>query len=408
MMIPPPVSGIPYPNQTAVEAASSTFTAALAVHGAYVENILPSITAKPVNDFTYSILPALDLQSMTPRQEARINYSPSFIFYKDTSTLDAVDHNSVVTYQYRMSSRATLTLQNYFVKTSNVFDQSTIFTQVGISGSTQIPITTVIAPFADQLTDNFSGGLSYQFRRNDMVGAGGTAAVVDFQNGTSSAGLYNSHSEGAFAFYNRRLSRSQYLGVVYQYGQLNATPTGRQVETQTHAFLPYYTYYFSRAFSFSLGGGAERLDVAQSPTPATNSWAPLAIASVGWQGTHGSFAASYLRTVSTGGGLLGAYNTNSVSGTAGWNLTKSWIGNVGGAFSNINNLTPQIVGSFGGGHTVSGQVSITHAMGEHFNVGGGYERLHQEYAGVAVITADPDSNQEFFTLTYQFKKPLGR
>jgi hypothetical protein len=408
MMMPPPVSGIPYPNQTTVEAASSSFTTAVAVHGAYVDNILPSLTATPVNDFTYSILPTLELQSTASRQEARLSYSPSFIFYKTTSALDAVDHNATATYQYRISPQFAFSLQNYFVKTSNVFDQSTIFTQPGVPGSTQLPVTTIIAPYAEQLTDNFSGDLSYQFGRNGMVGAGGTAAVFDLQDSSNAAGLYNSHSEGGFAFYDRRLSRSQYAGLVYQYARVIASPTSGQIETQTHSFLPFYTFYFSRTFSISLGGGAEHVDVAQSSSPAIDSWAPVATASVGWQGARGSFAASYLRTVSSGGGLIGAYNTNSVSGSAGWNLTKTWVANISGAFSNINNLTAQVVGSFNGGHTISGQASISHRIGDYFSFGGGYERLREEYAGVAVIAADPDSNQEFFTLTYQLKKTLGR
>lgn len=407
MMMPPPVSGIPYPNQSTAETTTSFFIGGLAVHGAYIDNVLPGATATPINDFTYSILPTLTLQSTTPRQEARLSYSPSFIFYKDTSALNAVDHNADVVYQYRFSPEVAFSVQNYFIRTSNVFDSSYVFSQAGVSGSTQLPVSTVIAPFAEQLTDNFSGTVSYQFERNTMVGAGGTAAVFNLPNTTQAVGLYNSHSEGGLAFYNQRLSRSQYAGVVYLYGRVVASPTGGQVEVQTHSFLPYYTIYFNRTFSLSLSGGTERVDIGQTGTADSISWTPSAIASLGYQGSKGSFAVSYSRAVSSGGGLLGAYNTDSVNGSGSWNITRTWTATVAGAFANISNVGPLISGTFAGGHTISGQASITYALNDHLNVGAGYERLRQDYA-VAVITNNPDSNQEFFTLTYQFRKPLGR
>ncbi len=332
MMMPAPTSGIPYPNQSTTDARSNYLGAGLAVRGAYIDNILPGGTATPVNDFNYSILPTVSLQSTTTRQGARANYSPSFIFYKNTNSLDTVDQNASAVYQYRISPEVAFSLQDYFARTSNVFDQSSFFSGVGASGSTQLPISVVIAPFAEQLTNELSGNLGYQFGRNGMVGVGGSEAIYDLPNGAQAAGLYKSHSEGAMAYYSRRLSRSQYAGFVYEYDRVSELPTTGHVEIQEHSFLPYYTFYFSRAFSISLSGGAARVDIAQSSSPDTNSWAPSGVASLGWQGTRGSFSGSYKRTVSAGGGLLGAYNTNSVSATGGWELATTWFGNVAFSF----------------------------------------------------------------------------
>ncbi len=382
--------------------------AGISVHGAYLDNVLPGTTAKPVNDFTYSILPTLSLERATARQETTLTYNPSFIFYEPTSVLDTVDQSAAVVYQYRFSPAVAVSAQNYFVRTSNVFDQSYSFSQAGVTGSTQLLSPIVIAPFAEQMTEDCSGNLSYQFGRNGMVGGGGNFTIFDLPNSSQVLGLYGSHSEGGEAFYSRRFTRAQYAGVVYQYDRVIASPANAQSDTQTHLLLPFYTVYFSRTFSLSVAAGVQHLNVTETGVPTTTSWSPSTVVSMGWQGTRGSVAASYSRTISSGGGLIGAFNTNSINVGGSWKFAPTWTGSLGGAYSVIKNVTPLPVVIFQGGHTILGSVSIAHAMGEHFNLGFGYERLHENYSNVAVIVADPNSDQEFVTVTYQFKRAMGR
>ena len=408
MMMPAPVSGMPYPNKAASDERSGYLTAGIAVHGANVDNVLPGITAKPANDFTYSVLPTFSFERTTTRQEATLSYNPSFIFYEPDSQLDTVDQGASMVYEYRFSPSVAVSAQDYFVRTSNVFDQSFSFSQAGITGSTQLPTPALIAPFAEQLTDNCSGNVSYQFGRNGMVGAGGNFAIFDLPNSSQATGLYNSHSGGGSAFYSRRFTSKQYAGFVYQYDRVIASPANSQSETQTHLMLPFYTVYFSRTFSLSISAGAQHLDVSQTPGPTTTSWQPAAVVSMGWQGARGDFAAGYSRTITSGGGLLGAYNTTSVNAGGGWKFTPTWTASLGAAYSIIKDLTPLTAASIPGGHAILGNVSISREMGEHFNVGVGYERLHEDYTSVAVIAADPDSDQEFVTVTYQWKRALGR
>ena len=52
-----------------------------------------------------------------------------------------------------------------------------------------------------------------------MVGGGGSYSIVDFSGSTVTSGISNSNVSGASAFYNRRLSRRQYMGVTYQYSR---------------------------------------------------------------------------------------------------------------------------------------------------------------------------------------------
>ena len=171
MMTPPPVSGEAYPTTVGSEERSNYLSAGVAVSGAYVNNALPGSTTIPVNDGTFSILPMFMLAQSTPRQQTTLSYSPSFVIYEPTTTLDTIDQGAALTYRYRLSQQVSLSLGDSFYRTSDVFDQSYTFSSGGITGSTQTPTETVIAPYAEQMTNTVHGLVSYQFGRDGMVGA---------------------------------------------------------------------------------------------------------------------------------------------------------------------------------------------------------------------------------------------
>ena len=110
-------------------------------------------------------------------------------------------------------------MQDTFYRSSDVFDQSYLFSTGAITGSTQTPISTVIYPFEEQLSNTANAVISYQFGRDSMVGGGGSYSIVDFPVSTNTSGISNSNVSGASAFYNRRLSRRQYMGFSYQYSR---------------------------------------------------------------------------------------------------------------------------------------------------------------------------------------------
>ena len=129
---------------------------------------------------------------------------------------------------------------------------------------------------------------------------------------------------------------------------------------------------------------------------------------MGWQGRHTNFAASYSRTVSGGGGLVGAFHSNTANASARWQLARTWYVGSGASYSIYKNVTPFFFLASPGGHTVSGTVSVQHPISERFNVELGYSRVHQSYNGIALISNAPDTNREFISVSYQFARPLGR
>jgi hypothetical protein len=408
MLTPPPVNGQAYPTAVGSEARSNYLRAGLTFNTAYSDNVLGGVTANPVSDISYSIWPTIALDQTTPRLHSILTYSPGFTFYQRTSARNETDQNVGLDFQYRLSPHVTASLRDTFLKSSNVFNQPNLTAANPVSGSAQAPPVAVIAPLADRLSNMANAELTYQFSANGMIGAAGTFTNLHYPDPTQVPGLYDSSSRGGSAFYSHRLSRKHYIGGTYQYSRILAYPVNAQSETQTHTVFLFYTVYLKPTLSLSLSGGPQHFDVAQFPLPASRSWTPAAAASLGWQGRHTNFAASYSRIVTGGGGLVGAFHSNSANASARWQIARTW--NVGSAagYAIYKNVTPFFFLSSQDGHNVSGTASVQHQIGEHFNAELGYTRLHQSFNGISVISTNPDTNREFVSITYQFTRPLGR
>ncbi|HVN94200.1 MAG TPA: hypothetical protein VMT38_10915 [Terracidiphilus sp.] len=407
MQTPPPASGDRYSTEIGSEKQSNYFLAGVTANTAYVSNLFPSQTSAPVSDTTISILPNFQLTRSTPRQQDSITYSPSFVFYEPTTVLDSINQAASTDFRYRLSPAWSIGLQDAFYRTSNVFDQSSTYTAVSVSGSTENPIATVIAPFAEQLTNTARADLSYQFGRDGMIGAGGIYSITNFPGLSPSAGISNSKGIGVNAFYNRRLARTQYLGVTYQFTRTVASVSSQQATTTTQSMLPFYSYYFKPTISLSVSGGVERVDVILPQAATFSSWSPSGVVSLGWQTERFNVAASYTRVVTSGQGLFGAFNASGVGATGGWKLARTWDVALSATYITSSNLTPQL-SLYSGGTTISGQASVHHDFGERFAMDFGYDRLHQNYPGVTIVTESPDCNQEYVDVRYEFRKPLGR
>jgi hypothetical protein len=415
MLIPPPVSGVAYPTTVGSQTRSNYLAGGFVFSTAYNDNVPVGGSTVSTDDVIYSIGPTITLNQTTVRQHLALSYSPGFTFYQHTSELNAANQNAVLDFQYGLSPHTTLRLGDSFQKSSNVFDQLDSVSGVAISGSTLSPPTQVIAPFADRLSNTANADLSYQFSRNGMIGAGGIIATSNYPSPAQASGLYNSRSGGGSAFYNRRLSSGQYIGVTYQYLRSQgvpvnalANPANVQNEVETHTVLPFYTIYFGPALSLSLSCGPQYFDAAESISQSFHSWVPSATASIGLQKSYTNFVASYSRTVTGGVGLPGIFNSNSASASLGRQITRTWNLGLAASYAINKNITPFLPSSSPGGHSISGTVSVQHSLSEHLKVEVGYLRLHQSYDDIVVISSAPDSDRGFISVSYQLSRPLGR
>ncbi len=408
MAIPPLASALLYPTTSTGDERSNYLNGSVTATEAYTDNILPSATSVPVADETTSLRPNLSFNWKTPRQLETFTYSPSFTFYKTATSLNTWDQNATEIYQGRLSPHITLGLQDNFVKTSNVFNTGYPFAAGGLSGLAQSPTPPLIVPYADQLRNTANIDLTYQYTRQGMIGAGGQFSIYRFPNHAQSPGLYDSGSIGASVFFNRRLTRGQYLGAMYQYYDTLTYVTPYDIDTQVHEILPFYTLTLHRSFSLSIAGGAQRIFAAQHPQTLFKTWAPEGVFSLGWQGERGHIAASFLHKVIAGEGLTGAYNSNSANFLGGWRFARTWTGETSVSYQQVDVVAWLPLSIYPDGHMFGASATVQHSFGDRMNLQFGYDRLQEKYAGLAVIGMNPSSNREFLTLTYTFTKALGR
>jgi hypothetical protein len=406
MVTPAPVEGEGYSLAFSSEERGNYLRGGLTLLSAYNDNLFTGTNGRPTSDVSYTIMPTIALDLFRSRVDGTLSYSPGFTFYQKTSSDNESDHNLALNFKFRLSPHVNLSLRDSLQKTSNIFSQA-ILGPTPVSGSPQAPNDSVIAPLASTLRNTAGVQIAYQFSADAMVGAGGTFSNLHYPNPAQVIGLSDQSSRGGSAFYNKRLASRHYVGVTYRYQMFLTSPNQIQNETQTHSVLLFYSVYVQPRLSVSFFGGPQHSDTEQIGLAASRAWSPSTGVSAGWQGVRSSIAAAYSRTITDGGGLPGAVHANTASASLRQQLTRNLSAGLGANYS-INKVLDSLISPNIGGHTISGNVSLQYAFGQHFNVGLGYMRLHQSYGDIPAISNTPNRNQVSVSLGYQFRRPLGR
>ena len=407
MQVPAPISGAAYPTTYTAEEKSNYLHGGFIFTTAYSDNVLVGASGQPLSDVSYSVFPNIALDQTTSRLHWVLSYAPGFTFYQRDSGQNQQNQNLSGNFRYRLSPHVTLSLQDSFQKSSSILDQPGL-ASTPVTGNAQGGGIAIVSPLADQLNNRAGVDLTYQFSASDMVGASGSFSNLHYLHPAQVPGLVDSSVQGGSAFFNHRLSKRHYVGASYQYQRIAAYPTGPQNVTQTNAVMAFYTFYPQPRLSFSVSGGPQHSDVQQAPLPSAQSWSPAVTASMGWQAHHTNVAASYSRIISGGGGLVGAFHSNTANLSLRQQLSRNWAGQIVGAYAINKNVTPLSFLFSPGGHSISGGVSVQRKLGQHWGAEAGYTRLHQSYSGIAAISTVPDTNREFVSISYQFSHPLGR
>jgi len=410
MQAPPAVSGNAYDTAFTSETESNYLRGAVTITGAYSNNITGIATSNPTGGASYSIWTAIELDKSTSRGHYLFSYSPGYTFYPSASRLNQPNQNATFELQYRLSPNASVSVQESFQQTSNMFTQPNPLSATVVSGSAPPPRQAIVPAVADQLTNSANAQLTYQLAENSMIGAGGTFTTLRFPNPAEVPGLYSSNSAAGTVFYTRRLLDKYYLGTTYQYQNIDSYQTGTQnltnIRTQTQTVFFSLSIYLKPTLSVSFSVGPQHFTATQWPLPVTQSWSPLTMASIGWQGARTSLAASYSRIVTGAGGLNGAFQSNGANASARWQMTRTWSAGISASYALYNTMTPSFAQAGQRGHTLSGTASVGHPLGEHIRAQAGYSWVHQNYGGTTAISNFPNTNFTFVSISYQFARPL--
>ncbi|HEY7352282.1 MAG TPA: hypothetical protein VH596_05895 [Terriglobales bacterium] len=411
MSVPPPVSIQSYPTVTGSEERSNYLRAGMTVSTTYSDNVLGGITPNPVSDESYSVWPYIALDETSTRLHTTLSFAPGFTFYQRTTERNEADENLGLNLSYRLSPHTTISFVDSFHKSSTFLNQANLPGESGIAAAPVSPVT-IYAPVADQLSNLAMTQFTYQFAPNGMFGVSGTFTNLHYSDPTQVSGLYDSSSKGGSAFYNRRLSGRNYIGVSYQYQRMYAYPTGFTAETQTNTAMFYYTIYLKPTFSFSMFGGPQYSYTEEPGLAPFRAWSPAAGASLSWQGRQTNISLNYSRMIAPGGGLIGAVNQDAAGVSLRRQLTRNLTAGVNASFANNKLLNDNAVAQSGGfstnGHSFGGGASLEQKLGQHFALGLSYSRIHQSYSNIAAISSAPNTNQGSVSISYQFARPLGR
>jgi hypothetical protein len=381
---------------------------------AYQDNVFSSI-GNVGSDVSYTLGPFIALDLTRPRYRWDFTYSPGFTFYQRHSSLDQTSHSLALNFAYRLSPHVTFTAQDSFIKSSAFYGP------LALNGDTlpnplQSPNLTLIAPVANTLINSASVGISYQLGRNDMVGVTGNSSLLRYLNRNEVPGLFDSTGEGVGAYYNHRFANRNYLGVNYQFERfltditlLQAGIT--QLQTRTDSVYLFYTLYLKPTLSLSAFGGPQYSDTFGGTIVPQRMWSPSGGGSLSWQGKETSFAATFSRKITDGGGLPGAVRANIADASFRAQFTKTITGSVAADYATNAVLDRTFQAGFSGGlngHSVSESVSLARAFGEHVSGSVGYLHLHQSYSNISTFNIAPNQNRAWISISYQFERPLGR
>lgn len=408
METPPPVSGTGYPTTIGVEARSNYLRGGITYSTAYIDNLYAGADNTAIAETTLSILPTVAFDVTTARQQAVMTYSSGFTIYRPSSTLNEVDNTAMVNYGLRLTPHTMISAMEKFEDSSSPFVPSDGELSGVVLGQPISSTPGVIPPFAKHVENSANAEITEQTGLNTMIGASGLSTELRYPNSSQTPGLSNSSSRGGMAFYSHRISPSQYVGAAYLYLDMLTYPVNAVSSTTTSTPMGYYTAYLKPRLSLSVSGGPQYYRVAETPLPTLSSWALLLSASMGWQGERTSFAADYSQSVTGGGGIAGAYHSKNAAITGRWMLARTWTAGVSGAYS-INKTVSEILSPGAqNGHAISGSATLQHSLWRQMSMAFNYDRIHQSYSGIAAISANPDSDRESISITWNFLHPLGR
>ena len=413
MLTPPPVSVDVYRNETASEKRLNFLQLGMTFSAGYIDNLYAGTGAAVLGEKFFSVRPTIAFDSSSFRQKISLLYTPGYSFYRPTSSLSETDQSLLFNYRLRPTPHGLIDVNDLFQQGAGSFNPGSTSGAGSGSGG-----TVIIAPFAKQLTNTTNGQYSLQLSPNSMIGVNGRLFELHYPDPTQVPGLYDSHERGGGGFYNLRVNRTQYVGASYKYSKILVNPQDAHSDIQTNDIYIYYSIYPKPQLSLSVAAGPQNYSsqVTFSSTSSTtgapsnsSGWSPGITASMHWQGDHTNFAAGYSRTYSAGNGLLGTYHANGGSVTARWRALQTWTFGAGANYSDVKSVAPlPHFSATPGGHSISGMVSVDHQLNQYFRIMFQYDRLHQSYADIPVVAANPDSNREVLSLYWHFDRPLGR
>jgi hypothetical protein len=391
----------------------------IGVGATYDDNASSSPTNR-IGDFSYSVLPSIELDQTRSRLHWTLGYTGGFTANQRLAERNQGSHNLQGTLQYRLSPHVDLRLSDTFLDVTGFLQQFTNGLETPVTGPVNQPNHTLITPLAKSLNNTGNVDLSYQYSASDVIGVGGTFYDSHFHDvPTGSASLNDTSTRIGDAYYNHRLDAHNWLGVTYKYQHIAFGGMGNL--NITHSILFSDTISLGGRTTLSLYGGPEyshldTVSVTMNIAPPVISFATVSNtehtvsgafgASLGWQGSLTSLRMAVSRQVSDGGGLLGAVQLTSVSGGIRRQFTKSTAADLNVTYGHNRELGSALAGQ-APFQSATGGVGLSQGLGAHLMLRLDYYHDYQK-GNLGIGGENVNHNRGSVTISYSFTRPIGR
>ena len=376
--------------------------------GVYDSNPLLASSGAESNT-SESIFPNIRIDETSSRMRWTLGYAGGLTVNQKFTSENEGSHNLNFDSQYRLSPHVNLRVAENFSMTTGLFDAGNGADVVAGSGG---PNASLITPLATQKSDMTTVEANYHFALNDLIGASGSFFDSHFSSVAAGAQLANTQTASGSAFWLHQLFQGDWGGVSYRFQRITFNPGGG--ETQVHSFLAVDTVNLSNRFTLTGFIGPQYVD-NQGLVPGalqstqSNEWSVAGGVEGGWKNQHTSLSAGYSRTISDGGGLLGAVRLQTVHGSFRRQLTPGWAAALTASYGTNQSLIVPFATSASSINLTSAGILLERNVGKSLGLRMGYSHDFQEQFGLPAPTATQNANRNrvFVTLSYQWAKPLG-
>jgi len=356
-----------------------------------------------------TIFPSLSIDQSTPRMHWTLGYAGGLTVNQKITSQNVGSHNLNFNSQFRLSPHVNLRVAETFSLTTGFFDAVNGAEVVSGSGG---PNPSLIAPLSTQRSSVTTVETNYHFALNDMVGASGSFSDLHFSNVPAGTQLTDTETASGSVFWQHMIFHGDWSGVSYRFERI--TYGSGSSETQVHSFLATNTLSLWKRLTLTGNIGPQYSENQGSVIGATqssqsSSWSISGGVEGGWHGERTSMTAGFSRSVSDGGGLLGAVHMQTVHGTFRRVLLPGWAVSFTGSHGSNQSITVPFLTSASSINTTSAGVTLERNVGKNVGLRFGYTHNFQEQVGVPGFTQNLDANQNRFVVTfsYQWARPLG-
>ena len=367
-------------------------------------------------DIAYLLQPSIALQQSRPTVNWTLSYTPGGSFSQHALDQFQYTQNASGQLVWTPNNRIMLRLRQDYSVSTNPFEQVGRVALLPQLGGLFGPNYQDVLPYTKRTTYVSNAELIFRLGPHTALGFTGGYQQFDYNSLTNNVtvgtpALIPSHTVSGSAFFSQQISQAHTLGVQYAYFDIYSFPESR---AQANDVMLFDKWQITARNTVTLFAGPEYVrmhDFVVLPIGPflvggqlfSTGWRPMGGLTYEWHGTRNAIQVQGVRSVSSGGGLMGA--SSMTSGLVGVRsrFSKRWTGNVNLQIADQSNLDTAIKQSF---RSVWAGGGLTYDVTRHFSVRIDYAWVRQ--TGQALLYVPGNQQLVQISLDFHFLKPVGK